>query len=183
MIVETLCGNGFKARADNSSGTSQNSTDATFPSRIPTGTKPSGVGVIEMSTDNSILTSNGLRVKPYGTGSENNTFSMRVIGWEKTESNPFDANKTLWSPAVLCELLCTLSTVVGVAGRCIVATERFADTITITTGNAGVTLDVVSPTGNVIAHALVDTKGHRLVELTFSTGSSATDMNALVAKL
>ena len=183
MIVETLCGNMFKARADNSSGTSQNSTDATFPSKIPTATEPTGTGVIEMATPNSIITSNGIRVMPYGTGAENTTFSLRVIGWSKIDANPFDINKTLWIPVVLCELLCTLSTVVGVATKCIVATERFADTLAVTTGSTGVTLDAVSPTGNVAAHALVDTKGHRKIEITFTTGGSATDMNCLVAKL
>ncbi len=53
----------------------------------------------------------------------------------------------------------------------------------MTTGNAGVTIDAVSGWTDVIAHALVDLIGYGKIEITFSTGSSATDMNCLVSKI
>jgi hypothetical protein len=83
---------------------------------------------------------------------------------------------------ILAQFVCTMSTQVGVAGREVLNTERFCDTITLTTGNDDVSVDITSPTGDVIAHASVDLKGSQKLELTFamSTGSP-TSANCLIA--
>ncbi len=60
-VIDTYRGKTFKARADSSAGAAQNSTDATFPSKIPTVTEPTGLGVIDLTPSESNITSNGIR--------------------------------------------------------------------------------------------------------------------------
>lgn len=153
-----------------------NATDTSFPSKIPTATEPSGTGVVELIQNklggpiqNSVL------VVAFGAGSDDTTFSVRVIGWRLFGDDP---QTQLWIPAVLAELACTLSSAVGVAGKVVVNTERFADTITLVTGNDDISIDIVSPTGNVVAHAAVDIKGFQKLEFTFDL-TGATDANVL----
>ena len=151
-------------------------TDTSFPSKIPTGTEPSGNGVIELGLYGGLI-QNGIVLLPYATSGDNDTFSMRLIGWRVLGSL---STTLLWVPVVLVELACTASTVVGVATRLVAATERFVDTITLVTGNDDISIDIVSPTGNVIAHVVADLKGFQKVELTFdSTAAGTTAMNCL----
>ena len=81
-------------------------------------------------------------------------------------------------PVILAQLSCTLSAVIGVAGKALINTEFLVDTITIGTGNADF-VDVTSPTGDVVAHAIVHLQGCSKVEFTFDlTGAAAA--NALI---
>ena len=173
MLLETLSVDFVKALATDATNTS-------FPSKVPTATEPSGNGVIDLGGPGaSAVVQNGILIVPYATAGDDDTFSVRVIGWRKLGNAPATL---LWVPVVLAELACTASQAVGVAGRLVVATERFADTITLVTGNEDISIDIVSPTGNVIAHALADLKGFKKVELTFdSTAAGTTAMNALYA--
>ena len=121
-------------------------------------------------------------IAPYGTGSNNNTFSLRVIGWRIVgETGDQTFTSLLWWPVTLCELACTLSATTGVAGRIISNTERAVDTIVLTTGNANVNNSIVSPADDTIAHCTIDLEGFQKIEYTFDTGSSATDCNLLWA--
>lgn len=185
MLQETLTMNWRRVRRTNA-------TDNGFPSRIMRATEPSGTGnsaaqatasaVFDLASGGGVV-QNSLLIKPYGAGANNNTFSLRVIGWRKVIEDGDDTMSS-WDPTVLCELACTLSsTPIGLAGKTIAATDLFADTIAVVTGNAGVTLDVVSPTGDVAALAMVDLKGFQKVEITYTTGSSATNCNSLIALL
>lgn len=169
-----------------------NTTDNGFPSRIIRATEPSGNGsnaaqatssaVIDLTHADGGIVQNSLIIKPYGAGANNATFSLRVIGWRKVDEG--DPATVVWDPTVLVELACTLSsTPIGLAGKVILATDLFADTIALTTGNDDVSCDIVSPTGDVAAHAVVDLKGFTKIEITFTTGASATNCNALVALL
>lgn len=169
---------------------SVNQTSTSFVSKVPLATDPvddtstaTGQATIDMR-NGATLTQNALIILPYATASDNQTFSVRVIGWRRLGDSQASY---IWIPVLLCEVLCTAdSTLVGLAGRLIVATEIFCDTITIvgTSGNANVSCELVSPADGVsVAHLVVDTKGFDKTELSFSTGSSATDCNALVASL
>lgn len=170
---------------------SVNCTSSSFASRIPQATEPvddsadaTGQCSLDMAAGGGV-TYNGLMILPYAIGSDNNTFSIRVVGYRKFGQNP---QTLMWiGPILLVEALCTLdSTLVGIAARTILNTEMFCDTITLvsTSGNANVSEEMVSPADGVtIAHIMVDTKGCERVSLEFSTGSSATSCNALVAKL
>lgn len=181
MLVETLSTSFQKAR-------SVNQTSATFVSKLPTATEPvgdagtaTGASVIELGQGGA-TSPNVLIICPYAIGSNNNTFSVRVIGWRSIGENA--PTTMLWIPVVLVELACTISgTAIGIAAKVILATEMFADTIALTYGNDDISVDIVSPAADIIAHALVDMKGSQKLELSFTTGSSATSCNALVALL
>jgi hypothetical protein len=67
------------------------------------------------------------------------------------------------------------------AGTDVNASQLFAGTITMNIGNANVSNEVLSPTGNQIAHIMLDIKGSDYIQLLFSTNSSSTSNNALVA--
>ena len=178
MLLETLATPFFKAR-------SVNQTSATFVSKIPTATEPSGDA--GTATGASVFdigkgyAQNGVLVTPYGIGSDNNTMSLRLIGWRSIGANAVAT--LLWIPVIICEVAATLSTAVGIVGKTVLDTERFADTLSLTTGNDDVSIDIVSPTGNVIAHFVADLKGFQKLEVSFTTGSSATSCNALLAFL
>lgn len=168
MMLETRCEVLQKALK------TADSTSSSFPSKVNTHTKPSGNGIIEFG---GLAIPNAIKVLPYATAGDNDTFSVRIISWESVS----DGATELWIPTVLAELACTASADVGVAGMIVTNTERFADTITLVTGNDDISIDIVSPTGDVKAHAVLDLKGARMVELTFdSTAVGTTAMNALV---
>lgn len=178
MLIETLSGDYRIAR-------STDSTDASFPSRINTITEPTQDGVYDLSTGLPLVQNLAL-ILPYGVGSDNDTFSVRVIGWRKVgTARPGGqvpaGNTRLWIPLVLAEYACTLSADVGVAGAIIDNTHRFADTMTLTTGNANVSEELVSPGGDLKAHAVLDLKGVHKLEFTFQITSGTTAMNCLFA--
>jgi hypothetical protein len=176
MLLETLSVPFQKAH-------STNPTDTSFPSKIPTGTEPSGTGVINLGNAGAVA-QNGLLVVPYGVGDDNDVFAMRVIGWRSIGKDP---NTRLWIPVLLAELTCTLCTAVGVAGKEVVDTERFCDTLALVTGNDDISIDIVSPSttsAQLIAHAVIDVKGFQKVEFTFDmTTGDPTNANCLVAQL
>lgn len=170
---------------------STNATDASFPSRVPTLTAPSGAGNnVAQATASAVrilrdadcptgLVSNRMLLMPFGAGSNNNTMSVRLYAWNYF-IDAGDAVQALWIPTLLCELACTLSSsVTGAANGTLGTSQLFADTLVLTYGNDDVSIDIVSPANDLPAHAVVDIKGAQRVELTTTTGSSATSCNAL----
>jgi hypothetical protein len=171
-----------------------NATDNGYPTRNPTATEPSGTGdnaaqasasgVFDLAGNGIITDKNRVILVPYGAGSDTNTFSMRVIGWRRAYGRTGnDPNKLLWIPIPLADFLCTLSVQTGVAGKSVINTDLFCDTIALTgtTGNDDVSLDLVSPANNLTGHVVLDLKGFQKLEVTFTTGGSATSCNALAA--
>lgn len=170
---------------------STNTTDNGFPSRIPRATRPSGIGDSAAQATASAVHDNSSRLSDFpvqnvgrfvffGAGSNNNTFSARLIAWDLVHVDT-DATE-IWIPTVLFEVALTISsTPIGLAGRDVVATDLFADTISLTgtTANDDVSIDIVSPANDTIAHLVADLKGAQLWEMTFTTGGSATNCNAL----
>ena len=160
---------------------SVNQTSATFVSKVSTTTEPTGTGstatnssVIDLRSPGNDVMRSVVKILLYGTGNDNDTFSCQVIGWTLAGSG-------LWVPTVLCQLQGTLSTAVGVAGAYVVDTERFADAITVTFGNANVSVEVPTVPANTIAIAKAALVDSQKLELSFTTGGSATGCNALVA--
>ena len=170
-VVNLTRSNGFKKFY------ATNATDASFPSKIATTTQPANDGVYDFTANgispNGLLIPSAIVVIPYGVGSDNNTQKIRIIGWRLIG--------TLWVPTPLCQFTCTLSAAVGVAGATVVATERFADTLTADSMNPSGGVEAVSPTGDLVAHFVVDIKGCPIIEATFDRNSSATSCNALWA--
>ena len=180
-------------------------TDNGFPARIPTITKPSGLGdnaaqatasaVINLrNKETAAGVQNRAKFLFYGVGSNNNTFSARAIAWNRARPRPGDsttppalggAQEFLWIPVPLFEVAVTLSsTQLGIVNSLIGTTSFFADTIALTgtTANDDVSIDIVSPANDTIGHIVADLKGAELLEVIFTTGGSATSCNALVKK-
>lgn len=168
-----------------------NATDNGFPSKLITATRPSGIGdnvaqatasaVIDFGIDGP-MSQNGMMVKPFGAGSNNNTASMRAIGWSRAVAQNNGLDTLVWDPTDLFEVQYTLSsTLVGLAGKILVATDLFADTITLTgtTAIANVNVTINSPANDRPAYLLFDALGFELVEFVFTTGGSATSGNCL----
>lgn len=181
-LIETFAGRLQKAR-------SVNQTSNGYVSKVPTVTEPlgdagtaTGTSVIEMAAGTG-SSQNLVKIMPYGVGANNTTFSFRVIGWQGIQ-NAGNVIPYLWVPVLLGEFACTLSSSApGVAGATVVATEYFADTITQTYPAAATSsIEVVSNAADLIAHVVLDAKGCEKIELSFTTGGSATSCNALVSR-
>lgn len=184
MLIQTLYSQMRLARL-------VNQTSSSFVTKSPTITPPTlddpstATGQIgfELTRPEGGATENAVKIVPIGVGSDDTTFSLRVIGWDRTigKAGGIVTDTCLWVPIKLVEVQCTLGATVGVANAIADASTRFADVITLTgtSGNAGVDVDIVSPADDTIAHLVVDLKGSAILEITFSTGSSATSCNAL----
>lgn len=190
MLTETLVQYAVKAR-------NTNQTSSSFVSKIPTITEPANgtdsatatwVQELALTTKQpGMLTQNLVKIIPYATASNDNTFSMRVVGW--TAQPPVNNAPQLWIPVLLCDVLCTASsTFPGITGYSPSNAELFCDTIaaTIPAASPG-NQQIISPgtvTANSgIAHIIVDMEGFLKLEVHFSTGSSATDCNALLCRM
>jgi len=152
-----------------------NSTDSSFPSVAATATEPTGAGVIDMRQGGASRSYNNLLLVPYAVASDDGTFNLRVWGYRFSTD--------LWVPVLLCEVACTCCTMVGVAGKSVLNTERFVDTMTLTYGSANVSVEVLSPANNLTGHLLLDTKGMQYVQVVFDINANVTSMNALYARL
>lgn len=167
-------------------------TDTSFPTRTLTATKPDGIGNAVAQTTLAVIPcwgegistqKNRALVIPFGAGADDTTFDMRLYSWfTVNERDEADPNTLLYYPMLLGEINVTLSTQTGVAGKCLVATDRLADTLTIasTSANQAVSIDVVSDANNTGAHLVVDLKGGQWFEAVFDL-TGATNANALVA--
>ncbi len=166
-----------------------NETSNGYVSKVPTFTAPSGDA--ETATGASVQAvaagiggtgENCVVICPFGAGSDNATFSVRVIGW-RAAPDPAGLTKTVWIPMLLAEYACTISTTpVGLAGGYVTATDCFVDTIVKTyPTDSTPSSDTNSNAANLIACVVVDMKGSQRVELQFTTGASATSCNALIA--
>lgn len=161
-----------------------------YPTRIATKTMPSGDGVIPCG-QGGYETVSHITILPFGTGSDNNTFGMKVLGWKQTNIPTTPGVLSLWIPHELITFALTLSAAVGVSGTQIGSTQRFADTITSTGGPTFITsgaLPIIddwfqcSPAGDIPGVIKQPTFGFQLLELIFTTGGVATDCNALWSK-
>lgn len=153
-----------------------NSADAAFPSRIPTLTKPVGVGVFDVRRMGQEVPQ-FLKAIFFGRSASNQTFTARVIGWMPLSDK--DGGDTLWIPQTLVEVLCTLGMQAAVLSGQTAVADLFVDTIgTPVTGNDGVDVNRISPADDTVAHMLVDLKGSNLYEFLFKQGT-ASQMNAL----
>ncbi len=173
MFIETLCTNPFPVF-------STDATDASFATVSPTATEPTGSGIVDMANKGRIV-QNGVRLTIIGTGQDDAVLTgLRIYSWEEMPGS--NTQKSLWYPTLLCELAAILGSKTGVAGTPFDTTYFFADVITITTGNSNVSVEAVSPSGNEIAHAILDAKGARKLGFYVDLGANMTACNVL-AKL
>jgi hypothetical protein len=165
-------------------------TGASFPSRIPTTVKPSGDGVIAFG-EGGMIAPRWCMLKPFGTGSATNTFTMQVLGWRSARTQGTTITTELWIPDPLATYAVTLGTATGIAGSAVDNNHLFATTITSTGGPTFITSGPapivegwfqISPGSNGIAVISQASLGYRMLEVIFETGSSATACNALYCK-
>jgi hypothetical protein len=187
MFLETMVQRFRKARVTNAD-------DNGFPTRGDIIVVPTYTGATAAQAANYALSSlanlgntvasgragpNALRITPYAVGADNATFSMRVYAVDRifVADNPLV--QYTWN--LLAEFACTASTAVGKAAGLVVATERYADTITLTYPTASIpSIEIQTNAANLAGWVKVDLAGAEDYEITFTTGGSATSCNALV---
>lgn len=165
-----------------------NATDTSLSAPLFSTTRPTGRGTnVAQATSRGCLDLALVEMQPsqneavivfYGTGSENTTGKVRIYGITPVEDD--NTETVQYIPVLLAAVTVTLSAAVGAAGRAIGSSERFADTITLDVGVEGPHVHVISPTGDVPGHIKLNTEGHAILELVFSTESSSSSLNALV---
>lgn len=123
----------------------------------------------------------GFKFMFYGAGANNNTGRYTIWGICPTAGNDqvSPAQQPLWVPFVLVAGTYTLCTTPGLSGCDVNASQLFADTITVTTGNANYSCEVISPTGEQVATLFVASKDAHFVYVNLDTNSSSTSCNAL----
>ncbi len=162
-----------------------NNNDSSFASKVAKVAEPINDGVVALTKDGAIVPFR-VFLLPYGLGTSNDAFSMRVIGWRHIGAYP----NWLWIPTPLFELACVLGANGGVAGSPILNTELFVDTITVVseptitadTTRQG-TVQVYSPANDTAAFAVAELYGVEKIEFTFDQTTQTPTMNCLVAFL
>lgn len=148
---------------------------ASFPTPVTKTARPTGTGIVPRPNAAPHWVPNYVAVKPFGTGADNATLSVRVVGYRPVGN--------LWVPQTLFEADCVLSAFVGQGGYDLLATDRVADTIAdppAGKGTKGVDCVILTPADDSPAEVLVDCKGCPVIEVQFKLGT-ATGANALVA--
>ena len=125
---------------------------------------------------------NLIKIKPYLIGANDTTMLMDAVGWEVAD---LGKATEIWTPVKLWEVTCTASTLTGLASKAILDTERFCDTIALTSlkGTQGTNIDVLSPADDSPGYLLFDARGYPIIEIRFHRNSSATSCNALWSRL
>lgn len=149
------------------------STATSFSAKIPTTTEPTPAltnGIIKCDGQNMVTMF-------IATGADNVTGKAQLFGWSRVVDM---ANGILWVPTPLEVLIdFTASAVVGVASSPVIATERFADVVTKTTGrSASIAITATSDLG---AGCLIcDCAGFEYMEWLVHNNSSATAVGCIV---
>jgi hypothetical protein len=160
-----------------------NANTSSFASKIPVLAEPTNDGVVALGDTNA----NRVRVYVVGLGADNDTASMRVIGWTRAFASGL---LPLWIPVILGEFACTFSAAVGIAGSAVLNTERFADTITPVAASlpdrvigAGTAINsdvkIFSKANDLIAYIEMPILGFEKLEFTFDQTLNTPTLNAL----
>ena len=163
-----------------------NSGATSFTAPVATVTKPTS-NIVEACHSGGRLVPECIKLIFFGNGDANDVFDARLYGWNRVPNDLLE----LWVPTLLADLTCTLGAGVGVAGSILVVADKFVDTISINdefvhtadTTNDG-TICLMSPAGDLVAHAIVPLFGSELLQLDFDmTTGDPTGGNALYAFL
>jgi hypothetical protein len=145
-----------------------NSTSTAFTAKPPQATKPTGssTGIHDLAGSLNYSTSN-IIICPYGTDSDNDTFTFRLWGWTHAPTLGY------YYPIKLLEAAVTL----GSQAAAFAASTFLADTITVTHGN----FTSVSPADNTSAYLIGKLYGVQAIEFDWdlSGGQEAAAMNAV----
>jgi hypothetical protein len=179
VTLATQSGPVYKAFAANStrSGTVVQPADQVS---VPASTTTAGAESTVVSFgDQGSYAANALQLWPFGTNTAAQNFILAVFGWELIrgdQANILDS----WHASLLASFTCTLSTsAVGLANTQVDQTQLYCDTIAVLAGNANVSCEAVSPTGNVAGSCRVDCVGPRFVDIRTYLNGSAQSANCL----
>ena len=156
-------------------GQSTNATDTAFAALVATTTRPAASATRTVIDFPAVTRrdSGTLCVAPYGTDTNDQTFSVKVTGWKRCTVRQSDTpHLDLWVSFLLCQVACTLSdSLPGVADQIVSDSEYFCDTISLTSGIATIT----QGTANVdTAWFAVEAGGWEIIEITGDlTGAAA----------
>jgi hypothetical protein len=127
------------------------------------------------------LDDGAVMIVPFGRDSNNDAFDMQAHLIAPLWTS--DASTRLWVRTFLFKVTCTLSsTLVGLAGKELVAADLGVDTIALLTTDDP-TVAIYSPTGDLPARIQLDHCGAGFIELTFknpTAGTAGTQANALI---
>lgn len=162
-----------------------------FTAKVPTITKPVNDGIFDLTADGIIYPWN-LKILPYGLGSANDVFSLRIWGWSRIGGGR--PPNTLWVPAMIGEFVCTLGATTGVAGSPVLNTELFCDTIAPVALmvsdykiGAGTSVDsecrIFTPANDTPAHLIIPVDGWEMIEFDGDQTTNTPEMNALISLL
>lgn len=151
-----------------------NLTTTSVAAPSPTATEPvtGADGVITLTPD---FAPNYLTFAFFGVGNANDTGKARITGWKRVTTSA----GTLWVPTPLSAVTFTLGTQTGAASTPIVASSKFADTITETTVYTSAKEIVQGATpDNTVAIMKLDAVGFEKVTVIFDK-DGATSVNGL----
>lgn len=177
MIVHQQIGALKKALATNANTSS-------FTNPVAQTARPSGNLAIDFNAIPGMLFDGAIRFFPYGLGSANDVYSVRVWGWNHIgDQSP---GNILWLPALLGEYACTLGAAAGVASSPVLNTELFCDTITVVsepTYTADVTrkgaTEIMSPANDTAAWLRMRLHGIELLSFDFDQTTNTPTANLL----
>lgn len=142
---------------------------------VPTTTKPSGAGIIDLFDGDYGLATNTympkfVQLQPYGTDANDEQFEMRVLGWSKTAGDIGNITAESWVPQLLVKVTVTM----GNIAAAIYGTNHFlADTIVVDKGDGDAS--VISPADDTPASILLHTRGCELLQFDFSLTTALTE--------
>lgn len=171
---------------------SVNSNASAFFANSDTVTEPvgdqgtaAGVTIIEVGLKGNGIVPRYLELWPYALGNAGDTFSLRVVAWQRTLPQ-LASGQFQWTAEEMCEIACTLGTSTGVAGGNVLNTELYVTTITIVneeTITADVTRQgtvlVFSPGNNQKAHIRIELEGIEKLQIDLKQTLNTPLMNAL----
>lgn len=172
---------------------SSNANTSSFASKIATITEPSGDGVITLATSSGCVPI-AAKLVPYGLGSSNDAFDMKVIGWSYVPGT--SSLRKLWFPTTIGTFTCTVGAATGVAGTPVLNTELFVDTIVAKSivyipkkpgydATPGATfqsdITIHSPADDSCAFIILPVWGFQKMEFNFDQTTNSPTMNVLYA--
>lgn len=160
-----------------------NSTSTSFTAQNSTSTEPSGVGVFDLGAIPYGSTQNVpsyLQLIPFGTNGDNDTFDMRLYGYNPTVPTDLVTDTAIYIP----QLLVDLSVVLGATTFSDHAADTLlADTLTVNDGAAdnGPWRSVIDAQEDLVASVIVHTRGCRYIKFDWDLagGQEGVSMNCL----
>lgn len=157
-----------------------NSTSADFTAQNATATEPTGVGVIDLMSEELGVGEGDhhvpayLQLVPFGTDAADETFDMRVYGFTPTVPTDLVTDTAIYIPQLLLDMTVTLSAITF-SGHA--ANTFLADTFVINDGAGAETniwQNAINPAEDLVGSIILHTRGCRYIKFDWDLGTAAT---------